>query len=116
MADLHILTEERIILQLYEITQIFVDFLQRYDNMGNDLLCWFKLSHNIDYVLSLVRLFLAQTLTADQLFRNLSLITVLQADLTLAKGFENNVFSAKLNYLVVRENIDEERRMKIFFF
>ena len=53
LADLHILTEERIILQLYEITQIFVDFLQRYDNMGKgDLPYWFKLSHNIDYAIS----------------------------------------------------------------
>jgi hypothetical protein len=37
LYDLHIITEERIILQLYEITQMFVDFLQRYDNMGKDL-------------------------------------------------------------------------------
>ena len=37
MADLHILTNERIILQLYEITQMFVDFLQRYDNLSMDI-------------------------------------------------------------------------------
>ena len=37
MADLHILTNEGIILQLYEITQMFVDFLQRYDNMSKDI-------------------------------------------------------------------------------
>lgn len=37
MADLHILTNERIILQLYEITQMFVDFLQRYDNLSKDI-------------------------------------------------------------------------------
>lgn len=34
LFDLHIITEERIILQLYEITHMFVDFLQRYDNMS----------------------------------------------------------------------------------
>ncbi len=34
LSDLFILTDERIILQLYEITQMFVDFLQRYDNMS----------------------------------------------------------------------------------
>lgn len=37
MSDLHILTNERIILQLYEITQMFVDFLQRYDQMSRDI-------------------------------------------------------------------------------
>ena len=37
MSDLHILTDERIILQLYEITQMFVDFLQRYDNMSKEI-------------------------------------------------------------------------------
>jgi hypothetical protein len=37
LFDLHIITEERIILQFYEITQMFVDFLQRYDNMSKDI-------------------------------------------------------------------------------
>ena len=40
LADLHIITEERIILQLYEITQMFVDFLQRYGKMSKkDVIC-----------------------------------------------------------------------------
>ena len=38
LSDLHIITGERIILQLYEITQILVDFLQRYDNMSRETL------------------------------------------------------------------------------
>ena len=43
MADLHILTNERIILQLYEITQMFVDFLQRYDNMSKDIRSYYPI-------------------------------------------------------------------------
>jgi len=34
MTDLHILTNHPVILQLSEISQMFVDFLQRYDHMS----------------------------------------------------------------------------------
>ncbi|CAF4498656.1 unnamed protein product [Rotaria socialis] len=78
LLDLHVLTEERIILQLYEITQMFVDFLQRYDNM-------------------------TQSLTAQQLFNNLTLNILLQSDLTLPKAFENEILNARINYLVLAE-------------
>ncbi|CAF0869889.1 unnamed protein product [Rotaria sordida] len=78
LVDLHIITEERIILQLYEITQMFVDFLQRYDNM-------------------------TQTLTADQLFNNLTLNIILQSDLTLSKEFEGLILTSKINYLVLAD-------------
>ncbi|CAF1416980.1 unnamed protein product [Rotaria magnacalcarata] len=78
LLDLHVLTEERIILQLYEITQMFVDFLQRYDNM-------------------------TQSLIAQQLFNNLTLNILLQADLTLPKAFENEILNARINYLVLAE-------------
>ncbi|CAF2400307.1 unnamed protein product [Rotaria sp. Silwood2] len=93
LVDLHILTEERIILQLYEITQIFVDFLQRYDNMS-------------------------QSLTAEQLFDNLTLNIILQSDLTLSKPFESAILTAKINYFVLSEfivgKITETSKYRLF--
>ncbi|CAF1365146.1 unnamed protein product [Adineta ricciae] len=78
LADLHVITEERIILQLYEITQMFVDFLQRYDNM-------------------------TQSLTAQDLFRSISLNTTLQSYLTITKAFENQIFNSRINFHVLAE-------------
>ncbi|UJR36135.1 hypothetical protein I4U23_028869 [Adineta vaga] len=78
LSDLHIITEERIILQLYEITQMFVDFLQRYDNM-------------------------TQTITAQELFRSLPLNIILQSDLTISKKIESQILNSKINFLVLAE-------------
>ncbi|CAF5064593.1 unnamed protein product, partial [Rotaria sp. Silwood1] len=93
LVDLHIITEEHIILQLYEITQMFVDFLQRYDNM-------------------------TQSLTADQLFNNLTLNIILQSDLTLSQTFEGSILTSKINYLALSEflvgKITEASKYRLF--
>jgi hypothetical protein len=46
--------------------------------------------------------FLAQSLTVQQLFRDLPLSTILQSDLTIGKNFESQILTSKINYLIVR--------------
>ena len=96
MADLHILTNERIILQLYEITQMFVDFLQRYDNMSKDIRSYYPI-----LCVCVLFTFLAQSLTAEQLFRNSTLNQILTSELTAEKKYEPAIFTSKINYLFV---------------
>jgi len=45
--------------------------------------------------------YLAQSLTAQQLFRNSSFNIILQSDLTITKKFENQILTSKINYLIV---------------
>ena len=53
-------------------------------------------------MISLIVYFLAQTLTAEMIFRSQALNTVLQSDLTVSKAYERTILDSKLNYLVVR--------------
>ncbi|CAF3864795.1 unnamed protein product [Rotaria magnacalcarata] len=46
---------------------------------------------------------MTQSLIAQQLFNNLTLNILLQADLTLPKAFENEILNARINYLVLAE-------------
>jgi hypothetical protein len=55
--------------------------------------------------------FLAQTLTAEQLFRQQSLNTILQADLTLSKVYEQKVLTSRINYQVVGNKNQRRIRM-----
>ncbi len=47
-------------------------------------------------------IFLAQSLTVQQLFRDLPLNIILQSDLTVEKRYESQILTSKINYLVVR--------------
>lgn len=66
------------------------------------LFCFFKNYFN-----------LAQSLTAQQLFLDKNFDITLQTNLQILKKYENQTLTAKINYLVVRMNLQFLRRASI---